>query len=366
MKKYFFLYLLIGCMIGMTACSDDDKYTDTVIELQAEKTTMEITAAGGTGTIVMNMDGIEATAADSWCVPTVNGKTVTLVIASNPTYESRTTVVTVKRGNESQSFPVTQLGIVSNVEIASHDFTYLGGTLKFLCKSTEQVQFTGLPSWMTYTIANDTLTFSVPEMTATERTRSADVTMEVGLFKKTVTFRQIEALLPYDLLLGEWQMTYAKADGEALDTIAVEMEQNERYKSFNMKSSSLPAPIFVEYFNTTEEAGINIAAQDLGTYEDNGSTFTVRLCSWMGGAGNPKVWSFWFSVTIGGIKSNWNGVRENLVFPMINRNPVTSNNTTLYPASFIVWTFNSAGASAGEYRGHANTRFVNITLTKKP
>jgi len=112
MKKIFNLALLtLGCLL-VFSCSNDD-YVEKVSSVQVIDASTLIDAAGGTETITVNLQGVTATAADSWLSTSVSGNVITLTAEPNTSRETRHTSVTIKAANgDQQVVSVSQMGLL--------------------------------------------------------------------------------------------------------------------------------------------------------------------------------------------------------------------------------------------------------------
>lgn len=114
--------------VGFISCSDD---SSDVPAFKIAGNEMGITAVGGTVTVTLSMEGEKVMSNQSWCVPSVSGKAVELTLEKNTALEGRTALITVLKGEESISFPVTQPGnLVPTITTEGVGFDAHGGELK--------------------------------------------------------------------------------------------------------------------------------------------------------------------------------------------------------------------------------------------
>lgn len=90
--------------------------------------------------IQTNVDGVEAHSKDAWLTSEVSGSQVRLTASANPGYESRTTMVLLTYGDETQQVPITQLGIISIVDVYSYDFKSMGEARAFYGKQIRNIK----------------------------------------------------------------------------------------------------------------------------------------------------------------------------------------------------------------------------------
>lgn len=167
MRKYATILALLLC-VCIVSCSDDST-NDAALTI-AERN-MDITAVGGTMTVTLSIEGEEAVSDQSWCAPSVSGKTVTLALEPNVGLEGRTALVTVTKGLESVAFPVTQPGnIVPVIQADGVEFDAHGGTQEIAVKNALpfKVVLKDGVSWLTARVDGSTLVLT----TKTNYTRS--------------------------------------------------------------------------------------------------------------------------------------------------------------------------------------------------
>ena len=123
--------MLLGVCIA--SCSDD---SNNEAELKITERNMDITAVGGTMTVTLSIEGEKASSDQSWCSPSVSGKTVTLTLQPNVSLEGRTALVTVTKGMEKVAFPVTQPGnMVPTAGASSVQFDAHGGSKEIVVRN---------------------------------------------------------------------------------------------------------------------------------------------------------------------------------------------------------------------------------------
>lgn len=94
MRKYVTILVMLLC-VGFVSCSDD---SNDIPAFKIAGNEMDITAVGGTVVVTLSMEGEKATSDQSWCVPSVSGKTVKLTLEKNTALEGRTALITVTKG----------------------------------------------------------------------------------------------------------------------------------------------------------------------------------------------------------------------------------------------------------------------------
>ena len=152
---------------------------------------------------------------------------------------------------------------------------------------------------------------------------------------------------------GAYTLTYSSASGRPL-TKAVTLTKSSG-SSFSMTGLFANSPSTeVKLTYNKADGALYWNAQAVGTENEN----TVWTCPWV--YGSTLTWN-----TDAGMKTVWNGNETNPVYTWEN------NGKTSYAFdSFIMWTLNSAGKSAGEYKGttykvNNSSRIIKlVSLTK--
>lgn len=156
MRKYISILIMLLC-VGFISCDDG---SNDVPAFKIAGNEMDITAVGGKVTVTLSMDGEKATSDQTWCVPSVSGKTVELTLEKNPSLEGRTALVTVTKGTESISFPVTQPGnLIPTPDSDAVEFDAHGGEIKIPVRNALpfRVELEDDVTWVTARVDGSTL-----------------------------------------------------------------------------------------------------------------------------------------------------------------------------------------------------------------
>lgn len=156
MRKYISILIMLLC-VGFISCDDG---SNDVPAFKIAGNEMDITAVGGKVTVTLSMDGEKATSDQTWCVPSVSGKTVELTLEKNPSLEGRTALVTVTKGAESISFPVTQPGnLIPTPDSDAVEFDAHGGEIKIPVRNALpfRVELEDDVTWVTARVDGSTL-----------------------------------------------------------------------------------------------------------------------------------------------------------------------------------------------------------------
>lgn len=156
MRKYISILIMLLC-VGFISCDDG---SNDVPAFKIAGNEMDITAVGGKVTVTLSMDGEKATSDQTWCVPSISGKTVELTLEKNPSLEGRTALVTVTKGAESISFPVTQPGnLIPTPDSDAVEFDAHGGEIKIPVRNALpfRVELEDDVTWVTARVDGSTL-----------------------------------------------------------------------------------------------------------------------------------------------------------------------------------------------------------------
>ena len=98
------MLLLCVCIVSCDDSNDNDA------GLEIVKRDATATATGGDLTVTLSAEGDKAVSDQAWCTVSLSGKVVKATLEANTTLEGRTALITVIKGANSLSFPITQPG----------------------------------------------------------------------------------------------------------------------------------------------------------------------------------------------------------------------------------------------------------------
>lgn len=196
MKKHILFYMLMGCILALTACSDDD-YSPSVSPLKVTESKVSFNAKGGQGEITVTsatpIASVESS--DEWCEVTLDGDyKVKVSVGTNGDVDTRNSVVTIKdkEGHETH-VAVSQSGLLffldkhKNVLNDGNSTSYL----KLVHSNDVKVSVEEDADWLKAKVEGDSLVFTL-ESNATGDVRSAYVYCESGPRKDSVLVVQGE------------------------------------------------------------------------------------------------------------------------------------------------------------------------------
>lgn len=193
MKKIYGILCILLCFFA--AGCDDDSNDDARPRFEITERVVNISAGGGTVTVTLSMDATGAKSNQDWCTAAVSGKKVTVTLAANQELEGRTAVVTVTDGQESLSFPVTQIGnMIPTAEITNVKFDAKGGTQKIYVYHGSDFTATPADDWVTASVDGDSLLLTA-QLNATVDPKTTTVKLSSGNLESEITVSQTGMVL---------------------------------------------------------------------------------------------------------------------------------------------------------------------------
>lgn len=196
MKKHILFYMLLGCILALTACSDDD-YSPSVSPLKVTESNVNFNAKGGQGDITVTSTTPIASveSSDEWCQVTQNGDfNIKVSVGVNEDVDTRNSVVTIKdkNGNETH-VAVSQSGLLFILDQHKQVFDdeAASATLSFVHSNEATVTVEEDNEWLKAKVDGDNLILT-SEANATGDVRSAYVYCASGPRKDSVLVVQGE------------------------------------------------------------------------------------------------------------------------------------------------------------------------------
>ena len=145
-------------LVGVSSCRKDDPTTKTERTLRVLSSDHNFTAAGGTGTITLAEGGFTAKSEASWItLGATEGTKVSFTVAPFTEPTTRTGLIILTRGSETQQVAISQLGAYSYVSDLESAYTIerKGGTIELTLVGDirpSEVKIEGLPEWASFKV----------------------------------------------------------------------------------------------------------------------------------------------------------------------------------------------------------------------
>lgn len=349
MKATKLIYLSLSALaLSLGACSKDE-VGETKPSIEVVKSNFSYTYEAGTGQIEVNADGFTVETDAPWLTATANGRTIALSLEKNEGAESRTANVIIKKGNDVQRVPITQMGVINVMSLSNLEFQRQGGEHRFpIDKMDSQPEFTSSESWLTAELVGQELVVRIAAFPVGHTDdRSATLRVRAGLFDRTITVAQKYGVPEYADLLGTYALEFSQWGGSAKSTMNVELIAKEQNASYTLRG--LAADVTIAFNPAT--SALTIVSHDV-------AADGVKLQLWTAdGQG-------WFT-TQGSLVAQWNRDFTTPVFTFSSTNLVNGESggvTKDWPIrGFIFW-------GQSEYKGPSGTgisRVVDFKLTKQ-
>ena len=121
MKKIINLFIVLLGILVFAACSDniDNPYAkESTISIV--KSNLVFPARASNGVVEFHSQGtVSASSNATWCKTSVIGDTVKVAVEQNNNNDGRSTVVTLRNGNDSVNVPLVQAGLVFQISDSS-------------------------------------------------------------------------------------------------------------------------------------------------------------------------------------------------------------------------------------------------------
>lgn len=351
MRKVFSILFFFSALFVFSGCSNDDEEL-TMNELTVIESDLIFVAPGGSGTIHIADEGVALTATTSidadWCKVTVSGNVVTVTTTENTSVSARSLKVIVKGGNKTVSVPCIQEGAIFWLKDikSTMPFTSAGGVIKSAIVSNLPLEIENVPDWLTYTIKNDSIYFTVA---ASNQLKQQFITIKSGNRQQVVNVSQAS----YSSYLGNWNFTYTDDSGMRV-TEVVAITQNVNEASF-----SLGPLVIIGAYTTTLVPKYNASKASLilsaGSFLRQLSPYYVFACL----SDSKEGYLTWAATA----------QMESVLTLSENSVPtLTFLDNGTWPSynvdSYLFGAFSSSTASSSTYEGSFKT-MRNIVMTKR-
>lgn len=287
MRKYISILIMLLC-VGFISCDDG---SNDVPAFKIAGNEMDITAVGGKVTVTLSMDGEKATSDQTWCVPSISGKTVELTLEKNPSLEGRTALVTVTKGAESIAFPVTQPGnIIPTPDSDAIEFDAHGGEIKIPVRNALpfRVELEDDVTWVTARVDGSALVLNAEtnytrnSLTVTGKLISEGLESEFTVTQSGIVLTpektsvlmynagdevtlKVESTLEFNVSSDQEWLEVTKGDGSILLKAGDNSGKARRTATVKLTSEGLTAtvnitqrpPIYTDYLGSWTLIGMN-------------------------------------------------------------------------------------------------------------
>lgn len=163
------MLLLCVCIVS---CDDSNDNTE---EIKILRRDTNIAATGGSLTVTLSTEGDKVISDKGWCVASISGNVVNITLEANTNLEGRTAMLTVSKGSESLSFPITQPGnLVPTAEVDNLEFDAHGGSQQVNVRNAIPFTATSQADWLSTQVNGSTLILTA-EPNYTEKAISTTV-----------------------------------------------------------------------------------------------------------------------------------------------------------------------------------------------
>lgn len=310
MKKFINIFMLLLC-VCIVSC-DDSNDNDAGLEIVKRDATA--TAAGGDLTVTLSAEGDKAVSDQTWCTVSLSGAVVKATLEANTTLEGRTALITVIKGANSLSFPITQPGnLIPAAEDNNIAFDAHGGTQRIHVSNSLPFTATPANSWLSAQVDGNTLVLTA-QTNYTNNNLTTKVKLVSGSLESEITVTQsgiqlipekttqvmyyagdevnikVNSTLPFTAESDEDWLTVAYDESSLTLTATDNSGQPNRTATVTLTSETLTAtiavtqrlPVYADYLGSWTLAGMNNGAQftyDL-TIEQATANSTYNLAGW--------------------------------------------------------------------------------------
>lgn len=218
MKKIFYSFLAVACLLVFAACSKDEligtHQLDNSIQINTQK--LDFDAQGGQGTVTFEaMGSTTVTSSAEWCHVTSDGKTINVTVDENKGYDSRNAVITIASATAKRTVAAVQKGIVIIFAYETYTTDSVGvdgTTFRLEAESTDPIECSSNVEWIKATVVDGKVNIVVDANTEPKK-RTGKVTIVAPEHdnKAVITIPQKAAEAQPVNLSGEYSMTFYKS-----------------------------------------------------------------------------------------------------------------------------------------------------------
>ncbi|MDR1672028.1 MAG: hypothetical protein LBS09_00980 [Bacteroidales bacterium] len=182
------IYYAVLLAFFVAGCSKDNEKEGTILKVIESR--FDITVKGGTGTIIVETNGVLDAKSDAdWCeVVSVSDNTVTVAIAAYDGLPNRTATVTLTAGDRKEKVAVTQTGTKFFATPNSFESGSKTATYKTVIYHDMAFTVQSAAEWISGTVNTDTVIITVDDnKTLSNRTGAMEITAGIVTIPITVT-----------------------------------------------------------------------------------------------------------------------------------------------------------------------------------
>ncbi len=263
--------LTLGLVLGFSSC-DKYEYEEEVSTFKVVETNYSDSREASEGFIRVNEEGfsVKTDAVGGWLKAELKEPMlVKVIIAQNTSPEARTANVILTKGDEVQRIPIMQLGVrdfIKDFKDVTLDrdgrkFTFITHTdnpAKVTIKALEGS--TAPTDWLKTEAKDGKLILMADKLPEGTTERELALTVEAGLYKKSIKVKQIWGKPKYADVIGKYLLDYKPKAGEAQVQAEVEIKQSKEGETF--KLHGLVAPITLKWDQENHSLIIPLGAQE--------------------------------------------------------------------------------------------------------
>lgn len=264
MKKIFNLILCVLCVISYTSCNNDEgiEYTQ-VSPIKIISRDVNFPASASQGSIVVEAPSAFTvdTSDKGWCTTTVSGSTVQINVEENPGLESRSSMLTIRCGNDTTSIAILQSGIIFDLSAGSQIMASdEAKTYSYDIKCNTKLTLTPSDDWITASVEEGKMNVTLTENN-TGHVRKGNIAYTAGTYKDQIEVMQCD--FEKDIA-GEYMLIYTNLSSGALQYFNVTLSKVGNAYNIGIPDLDFTIPVT---FNQANGNLILKAGQYMGDYE---------------------------------------------------------------------------------------------------
>lgn len=237
MKKILNILLVSLTILVFSSCKDDvDNPYSVKSNISVIESNIAFQAKASKGYVRIKADGpVTATAASKWCKAIVSGDSVAVTVDENDDLNGRSSLLTIKSGNDSVDVAVHQSGLIfqlsagSSLALGDNDSIY-----QYYMKHNVDVEIISAPDWAKVETTADSLKINVAANDM-GHFRTGYVKYKAGTYTDFIKVTQCD----FDKdLAGNYYLAYTNNKGKLAATSVVLDQNSITISALNLKMSS--------------------------------------------------------------------------------------------------------------------------------